>query len=114
MRAALDAMTSNVPAQLGARVRELRKALDLTQEELAERANITWHFVSALERGTKGATLETLTSLASALEVSLSELFLGVGRPLPREAKRLSESLAGRTLDAQKRILRIVQEALAL
>lgn len=86
----------------------------MTQEQLAERSGITWHFVSAIERGTRGAAIETLLAVATALDVSLSELFLGVDRALPRDHKRLSTALAGRSSEAQRRILRIVDEALSL
>lgn len=64
----------DVVKRLGARIRDLRSRADLTQEGLAERAGITWHFVSAIECGTKGATVETLAALAGALGISLSEL----------------------------------------
>jgi transcriptional regulator with XRE-family HTH domain len=86
----------------------------MTQEQLAERAGITWHFVSGIERGVKGATVETLSAIAGALEVTLSELFLDVDQALPREFRRLSTALAGRSRDHQIVVLRIVEEALRL
>ena len=95
-------------------MRELRKARGLTQEELAESAGITWHFISAIERGKKGAALETLLAMSATLDIALSELFLGVDRPVPRDARRLDAALAGRSPDTQKRILRIVEEALGM
>ena len=86
----------------------------MTQETLAERAGITWHFVSSIERGTKGATLETLTAVAVALDVSLSERFLDVDRSLPRELRRIETALAAKGLEAQRAILQVVEAALAL
>jgi transcriptional regulator with XRE-family HTH domain len=105
---------ANVLQRLGQRVRELRAQRGYTQESLAERAKITWHYVSSIERGTKGATLETLVAITAALDVTLSELFLDVDRPLPREVKRLTAALAGRRTESQRTILRIVEEALKL
>lgn len=107
-------MAADVLSRLGARVRELREARGLTQEALGERAECSWHYVSSIERGRKGATTETLAALAAALDVTLSELFVGVDRPLPREAKRLDTALAGKSTETQRRILRIVAEALDL
>lgn len=86
----------------------------MTQEELGEKAGITWHFVSSFERARKGATTETIAKLAVALDVTLSELFVGVDRPLPREAKRLKTALAGQSPETQHRIFRILAEALDL
>ena len=86
----------------------------LTQEALAVRASITWHYVSAIERGTKAPTVETLAAIAAALDMSLSELFLGIDRPVPTDVRRIATALAGRSVDAQRAILRIVDEALRL
>lgn len=100
--------------QLGRKIRELRTRAGLTQEQLAARSGITWHYTSAIERGTRGATLETLAAIAEALNVSLSELFVGVGRPLPRELKRLDAALAGLSPEEQQTILELVEVALRL
>lgn len=103
-----------MPGRLGRRIRDVRKERGLTQEELAERADVTWHFISAIERGTSGLALDTLIAIAAALEVSVSELFAGVDRPLPKETKRLLAALSTQSADTQRRILRIVDEALQL
>jgi transcriptional regulator with XRE-family HTH domain len=100
--------------RLGDRVRQLRAMRRLTQEELAERAGITWHFVSGIERGVKGATLDTLLAIAGALDVTLSELFLDVDRPLPVHTDRLTTLLAGSSRERQLAVLRFVEEALRL
>jgi transcriptional regulator with XRE-family HTH domain len=88
----------DVLTSLGARIRELRTARAWTQEMLAERAGITWRYVSAIERGTKGATIETLVGIAGAMDLGLSELFLGVDRPVPKDLTRISAAVgwAGR------------------
>ncbi|HTR53365.1 MAG TPA: helix-turn-helix transcriptional regulator [Kofleriaceae bacterium] len=105
---------SQVSRRLGARLRALRDARGLTQEELGEKVGISWHFVSSIERAQKGAPIETLAKLAAALDVTLSELLLGVDKALPREAKRLETALAGQSPEAQRRVLKIVAEALGL
>lgn len=107
-------MAADVLSRLGARVRELREARKLTQEALGERAGCSWHYISSIERGRKGATTETLAALAAAMDITLSELFVGVDRPLPRDAKRLDTALAAKPPETQRRILRIVAEALEL
>ena len=104
----------DVLTSLGARIRELRTARAWTQEMLAERAGITWRYVSAIERGTKGATIETLVGIAEAMDLGLSELFLGVDRPVPKDLTRISAAVAGQAADKQRAILKIVEDSLRL
>jgi transcriptional regulator with XRE-family HTH domain len=92
----------------------LREGRGLTQEELGEKAGVSWHLVSSLERGRRGSTTETLLKLVAHFDVTLSELFVGVDKPLPKETKRLETALAGKSPEAQKKILRILAEALDL
>jgi predicted ATPase/DNA-binding XRE family transcriptional regulator len=61
-------------ASFAARLRHLREAAGLTQEELADRAGLTAHAVSALERGTRKRPYpHTVHSLADALRLSDDE-----------------------------------------
>ena len=53
------------------RYREIRK---LSQEALADAANIDRTYVSALERGRYSASIDTIEKLAFALEVAPDEL----------------------------------------
>jgi transcriptional regulator with XRE-family HTH domain len=50
-------------------LKELRREKRLSQEELAERANLHRTFVSMMERGTSVPTLRTLEQIAVALNV---------------------------------------------
>lgn len=59
---------------LGARIREIRKIRELSQEELAERADISTQYVSNIERGKENPTLDLLLRLAEALRVTLGQL----------------------------------------
>lgn len=58
----------------GGRVRELRKAKGLSQEELGERADLHRNFVGMLERGERNPTLVTLFRLADGLGVPPADL----------------------------------------
>ncbi len=66
--------------QLGERVRELRVAHRATQEQLAERAGLSYKFIGEIERGKANPTIETLWRLAKALRVEVHELLLFPGR----------------------------------
>ena len=70
---------SELGKRVGQRIRELRTlgATRCTQEDLAERAQISVSFLSMIERGERVAHLDTLASLARALGVGLGTLLEG-------------------------------------
>jgi transcriptional regulator with XRE-family HTH domain len=70
---------SDLGKRIGQRIRELRtqRPERWTQEELAERAQISVSFLSMIERGERVPHVETLAALSNALSVSLGELFTG-------------------------------------
>ena len=61
---------------LGKRIKEARKKLKLTQEELAEKAKISNVYLGEIERGTKIPSVPVLVDLIEALEVSADYLLL--------------------------------------
>jgi transcriptional regulator with XRE-family HTH domain len=63
---------------LAENMRQRRRALGLSQEELAHRAEIDRTYVSSLERRVYGATIDMVERLAGALGVEPHELL----RPL--------------------------------
>lgn len=65
----------NIYQLLGGNIRENRIRLNLTQADLAEKADISINFLGHIERGTKKASLLTISKLAAALELQISELF---------------------------------------
>ena len=50
----------------------------LSQEELAEKANLSSQTVSKLERGVQTPTLYTALDIANALEIDINELLKGL------------------------------------
>jgi transcriptional regulator with XRE-family HTH domain len=71
-------MKRTVASQVGERIKSLRlqsRGGKLTQERLAERADISVSFLSMIERGERSAHVDTLAHIASALDVPLDELF---------------------------------------
>lgn len=59
---------------LGQAIRKHRERLDLTQEELAEKAELHRTYLADIERGARNPSLETLRRIALGLGISLSEL----------------------------------------
>jgi CheY-like chemotaxis protein/DNA-binding XRE family transcriptional regulator len=67
--------TIDVKKVFGTSVRGWRNLLGISQEELAERANLHRTYVSDIERGARNLSLESIERLAHALEISVSSLF---------------------------------------
>jgi transcriptional regulator with XRE-family HTH domain len=61
--------------KFGGRLRDLRNQQNITQEELAERLEVTVEFVSNMERGINAPSFETLERLTHALSISYKDLF---------------------------------------
>lgn len=59
---------------VGTRVRELRTSQRLTQEQLGERAGLSYKFIGEVERGFANPTIETLAGIARALGVTVVDL----------------------------------------
>ncbi|MDR1496925.1 MAG: helix-turn-helix transcriptional regulator [Puniceicoccales bacterium] len=68
-----------VAKRLGSAVREQRKALKLTQEQLAEKAALSTNYVGNIERGEYDMTVAVLNRVASALSTSPSVLLAQAG-----------------------------------
>ena len=71
-------VVDDLRAPFGRRVRALREARGLSQEKLAELANLHWTFLSGIERGRRNPGLNTLARLATALKTPLSSLVAGL------------------------------------
>lgn len=87
--------------EIGMRIKSVRKALRLTQAQVAEKAGIDTSFYGQIERGVNIPSLRTFAAIAGALKVDPADLF---GRPGHRK-ERLYETALGSLLDGldQKR-----------
>lgn len=62
---------------MGFKIKEVRKSLKMSQEELAEKSGISRGTIVALEAGTERVTTtKTLVALAAAMNVSIDQIFL--------------------------------------
>lgn len=76
-RPAIKRAIERARKRLGLRLKAIREAKGLTQEEAAERAAIHAKHLGVIEGGKGNATLGTLVALAYAYEVSLAAFFEG-------------------------------------
>lgn len=61
---------------LGANIRAHRQRLGLTQEQLAEAADLHRTYVGAIERGDRNVSIRNIVSIAQALHIEPYELLL--------------------------------------
>lgn len=67
-------MSTDILAQFGEHVRARRLALGLSQEELAELADVHRTYVGMIERGEKNITLRNIAKFAKALKTTVHDL----------------------------------------
>ena len=59
---------------LGETIRSLRKSVGMSQEKLAEKADLHHNYIGELERGEKAATIDSLVKIAKALKLRVRDL----------------------------------------
>ena len=69
---------NRVLVTLGLNVRRRREELDLTQEKLAEKAELDQTYISGIERGLRNPGILNIAKLAKALGMSTWQLCKGV------------------------------------
>lgn len=76
-------------AALGEAIRKRRHELRLSQEELAERADLHRTYAASVERGTRNLGFINLVRMADALDLPLEELVTGISmkRQRPKSQK---------------------------
>ena len=70
-------MNSNVDKELGRRLWDYRTELKLTREAFSEKCDICAQFLSDIEHGRKGMSVETLYKICTAFPVSVDYLVFG-------------------------------------
>ncbi|WP_404520861.1 MULTISPECIES: helix-turn-helix domain-containing protein [unclassified Paenibacillus] len=105
---------SIVMKKVGEGIRHYRKERGLSQEELAHLARINESYIGKLERAEKVCSIEMLSKLTDALEVSLSEFFRYI-EPTSREGNQeittlelIVNRLRGCSVSEQKKVLKMI------
>ena len=108
--------TLDLKKQFGAAVKSQRVRLGMSQEELAELADLHRTYVTDVERGSRNLSLVSIHKLAQALGVSVGSLFLGSGLSEELPAAAPGEKAAERIVDLlvvedDERVLELMLEA---
>lgn len=69
-------MGNDILSTLGSQIRDLRIARGMTQQELAEKSELSLPFINLIENNKRNVSLETLIKLLATLDTSLSDFFL--------------------------------------
>ena len=65
----------DIKEQFGKRIKFLRNQIGISQEELADRAEIDRTYITSVECGKRNISIVNVEKLSKALNVSLSKLF---------------------------------------
>jgi transcriptional regulator with XRE-family HTH domain len=65
---------------LGRNIRKRREGYDLSQEELADKAELDRTYIGGVERGERNLTILSAIKIARALEINVSELCRGIDK----------------------------------
>jgi len=98
--------------EIGQRIMERRRKLGLTQEALAEKADVTAQFVSYAEAGKRAMRPENLLKIAAALEVSAD--YLLTGNIIDKDILILSDKLRKLTPSQIRTVENIIDECCQL
>ena len=99
----------------GRRVRAVRKASRITQEEAAEAAHLNSKYLGEIERGEKRPSFDAILALAKALEVSPTAFFqFDHGetdeKTIRRKIEVLLQKCSSEQINAAHRILKALLE----
>lgn len=88
---------ANLRRNVGLQIRSVRKANGLTQEELAEKAELSYKYIGELERGQVNVSIDSLQRIADALEREIGEFFPQPKSPLsklsPQDLQQIKHTL---------------------
>ena len=94
---------------IGEKIYQLRRSLNLTQQELAERMGISVTFLSEIENGHKSMSVDTLVKLSKSLHVSLDSIVFGQN-PESDMQKDVVSMMSALPLEYNESILLIARE----
>ena len=78
---------------LGKNIKEARKSLKMTQEQLAEQIDVSTVFISQIENGSRKPSLETIYKISIALKIKIDTLINTADENI-RDIEKLIELLS--------------------
>ena len=107
----MDKAMSEIAKSVGQRIRNFRTRQGLSQEKLAELSGCHPTYIGQIERGEKNATIESITKISLALDISLSTLFDKLTSDVAEEAGiplLCYELLSSKSREEQEKLYQIL------
>ncbi len=93
--------------EVGARIAARRKQLNLTQEQAAEKADVSHQFFACVERGIKNMRAENIVKVSQALGVSTDYILLGTPNESDRDRlSRQMDSFSPKQMQCMEQIIK--------
>ncbi|MDE6384624.1 MAG: helix-turn-helix transcriptional regulator [Eubacterium sp.] len=97
-------------SSIGIHIREYRNMKGLSQEEMAERAELSNNFISMLERGEKKPSIESLIKITNILEIPSDFLLADVlNTGYKVKSSMLSEKIEGLSQSSKKIVFEVLE-----
>lgn len=105
---------SYTPKYIGERIRQQRKQLNLTQEQLAEIIDIAPNYLGQIENGKRGVNITNLVKIANALNITFDYLMSDVNGAAIEKADNLEKQwlslILNRSPKEQRLLIKIVSD----
>ncbi len=89
---------------IGQRIKEIRGAAGITQEQLSEKAGINVKYLSSIERGRENPTLSTVIKISQALMVNIDQFFIDIQIEDVENRRNMIDKLLEKANDEQLKI----------
>jgi transcriptional regulator with XRE-family HTH domain len=98
----------------GQRLKSIRQAAKLTQEQVAERTHGDAKYLSALENGRSSPTLDTIVGLAKALNMPVSDFVLLDGEDSDAKSlrRKIESALDVCNEEKLRRVYRLIRDVI--
>lgn len=83
----------NLLENISNEIRSIRVKKKITQQELAEKTNLSVPYISQIENNHRNITLDTFIKIAQALDISLSDFFLPYSKKVDPSTQKLLTTL---------------------
>lgn len=98
----------DINIDVGMRIKQKRKAQNMTREKLSEASGYSVNFIQEVERGRSGLSSESIRALSLALRTSADSLLFGDS---PDDYSYVTTLLSSVPAEKRRHIIRIIEEA---
>lgn len=77
----------------GKRIKQLRQEMNLSQEQLAEKLNVSQNMIAKIECGLRRPSVDFLIELADFFEISLHYIVIGTSEEATDKKRQIEEAI---------------------